>query len=203
MTALARLFVLPALALTLGLGVPAAPLWADAAGIATSLTAASVPEKKQTKSALYITAAEAAEVLSTRDDVLLLDVRTPEETVLVGYPTEADANIPVKMFDPAHKLNTKKGSYTMQGNPGFVPATKALIDTQNPAAVLVMCRSGSRSAEAVNMLIEAGVDVPLFSVIDGFEGDKNDKGERVVNGWKNAGAAWTDKAREGLLQGVE
>lgn len=203
MTALARLFTVPALALALSLGVPSAPLWADAAGIASSVTADILPDNKQTKSALYINAAKAAEILAAREDVMLIDVRTPEETVLVGYATASDANIPVKMFDPAHKLNAKKGSYEMKGNPGFVPATKALIDAEKPAAVLVMCRSGSRSAAAVDMLIEAGVDVPLFSVVDGFEGDKNDKGERAVNGWKNAGAEWTYKIRDGLLQGVE
>lgn len=203
MTCLTRIFAAPALAVGLALAAPMPGLAADTQPIETAVSAADLSDKKQTKAGLYITAAEAGEVLAARDDVLLLDVRSPEETMLIGYPTAADANVPFKLIDPAHDLNAKKGSYEMMGNPDFVPAVKAMLDEADAAAVVVMCRSGSRSAAAVNKLTEAGVDVPLYSMIDGFEGDKNDAGRRVVNGWKNADLDWTYKVTEGFLKGVE
>ncbi|MCR9145784.1 MAG: rhodanese-like domain-containing protein [Rhodobacteraceae bacterium] len=203
MTCLPRLFAAPALALGLALAAPLPGLAADTLALETAVSAAELSDKKQTKAGLYITASEAGDVLAARDDVLLLDVRSPEETMLIGYPTAADANVPFKLINPAHELNAKKGSYKMMDNPGFVPAVKAMLEEADPAAVVVMCRSGSRSAAAVNTLTKAGVDIPLYSMIDGFEGDKNDAGRRVVNGWKNADLDWTYKVTEGLLQGVE
>jgi len=171
----------------------------DAAGITSSVTPDALPAKKQTEPGLYITATEAAALLETRDDVVLIDVRTPEETMFVGFPTVADANIPYLNVDPAHRHNPERGSYAMTHNPGFVPATLDLLDQTGARAALVMCRSGGRSASAVNALAGAGVDVPLYSVVDGFEGDKNEAGKRTVNGWKNAGAPWTTKIPAGFL----
>lgn len=202
MRTLSRFLTIPAVALSLTLGV-VPPAVAGNAELVSSVTAEMVKPKKQTQAGLYITAAESAGVLNTREDVLLIDVRTPEETMLVGYPTEVDVNIPFKLIDPAHKLNEKKGSYVMVANPGFIPAVTSFLEGKDVSAVLVMCRSGGRSAKAVDALTKAGVSVPLYSVVDGFEGDKNAQGLRVVNGWKNAGAPWTSKVRAGLLQGVD
>jgi rhodanese-related sulfurtransferase len=59
-----------------------------------------------------------------------------------------------------------------------------------------MCRSGGRSAAAVNLLAENGF-TNAYTVCDGFEGDMLEKedsynnGKRVLNGWKNSGAPWT------------
>ncbi len=61
--------------------------------------------------------------------------------------------------------------------------------------ILVMCRSGGRSAMAVNALAKAGF-TQVHNIIDGFEGDKVEDpesvyhGKRMRNGWKNA-APWT------------
>lgn len=204
MPMLSRLIAAPALALSLALIAPA-PLVADAAGakLETSVAAAALPKSKQTQVGLYITAAEAAAILDAREDVLMIDVRTPEETILVGHATAADANIPIALFDPKHKFNAKKGTYAMTINPAFVTATKTYLEGHTPAAVLVICRSGGRSAKAVDALTKAGIDLPLYSVVDGFEGDKNKAGRRDVNGWKNSGAAWSYKARDGFLLGAD
>ena len=59
-----------------------------------------------------------------------------------------------------------------------------------------MCRSGGRSALAVNQLAKAGF-VNAYNIIDGMEGDKVDDpesvfiGKRMKNGWKNSGSPWT------------
>ena len=199
MSTLTRFLAGPALALALSLGVPCASFAGDQAALESSVAADSLSKKKQTKAGLYISAAEAAEVLAARDDVILIDVRSPEETMFVGYPTAADANIPFKQVDPAHAFNPKKNSYKMIDNAGFKAAAKAFVEAKNPAAVIVMCRSGSRSAGAVNAMVEAGIETPIYNMIDGFEGDKNDAGRREVNGWKQAGAEWTYDVRDGLL----
>ena len=59
--------------------------------------------------------------------------------------------------------------------------------------VLLMCRSGGRSAKAVDALATEGGLTTVYSVVDGFEGDKDDNGRRNVNGWKNSGEPWTTK----------
>ncbi|RBI75183.1 sulfurtransferase [Roseovarius sp. TE539] len=201
---LAQIAATPALALSL---VFSAPLMASAdnhgAAIETTVTAKELPGKKQTETGLYITAAESGALLDRRDDVVLIDVRSPEETMLVGYPGAADVNIPFKLIDPTHPFNAKKGRYEMMQNPSFIPAAKAYIQAADPEAVLIMCRSGGRSAQAVDALTAAGLDLPLYSVVDGFEGDKSDAGKRSVNGWKNAGLDWTYKVREGYWPAAE
>jgi hypothetical protein len=59
-----------------------------------------------------------------------------------------------------------------------------------------MCRSGDRSAKAVNLLAADGIK-NAYSVIDGMEGDKVTDldsvyfGKRMKNGWKNS-APWVD-----------
>ncbi|MFK7939058.1 MAG: rhodanese-like domain-containing protein [Roseovarius sp.] len=213
MPALRHWIALPALTVSLMFGL--SPLPGTAPGITlgitlgtvahasepmfqTTLDSAKLPKPKHTKAGLYLTAAEAAQVLATREDVLLIDVRTPEETVLVGYPAALDANIPIATFNPDHPLSPS-GSYAMQPNKNFALQAKTYITQRNPAAVLVICRSGSRSARAVDILQASGVDLPLYSVVDGFEGDRNAQGLRVLNGWRNSGAPWTTKPRPDLL----
>ena len=161
----------------------------------------SLPDSKLTTPGLYITAAEAGRVLSENDNVVLIDVRTPSEIVLIGYATPTAAAIPAQYIDPEIAEASKKGTYDMVPNPDFVAEFQAWLAGdagRDVEIVLVTCRSGSRSAPAVDKLVEAGVDLPLYSVVDGFEGDKNESGVRDVNGWRNAGLPWTYKIRDGL-----
>ena len=200
MTPITRLLALPALALGLSLALPAAT-FADsqAAIIATSVVESELPEKKVNTKGLYITAAESIALLQARDDVALIDIRSPEETMFVGYASETDMNIPFKLVDPAHPFNAKKNAYGMIDNPDFLEDMKSFIAANDPSAVLIICRSGARSARAVDALAEAGVETPAYTVVDGFEGDKSETGQRTVNGWKNVGGDWTYKLRAGLL----
>lgn len=164
----------------------------------------SLKKSKQTEPGLYITAAEAGRILEKNDNVALIDVRTPSETMLIGYPVAAAANIPSKFVDPDLAVNARKGVYKMVDNPTFVEEMQAWLASdaaEGVDTVMIMCRSGSRSAAAIDKLVEAGVNVTLYNVVDGFEGDKNDDGVRAVNGWRNAGLPWTYKLREGLWPG--
>jgi len=151
-----------------------------------------LPEGKQTSLGLYVTAHEAYEMwLAAPKKVKILDVRTPEEYVFVGHPDMA-VNIPL-MF-PKYEWHADRRRY------GIEPSADFLADVQEhftpDDTILTMCRSGGRSAWAVNMLAEADFE-EVYSIIDGMEGDKVKDpgsvfhGKRMMNGWKNAGLPWT------------
>jgi rhodanese-related sulfurtransferase len=130
-------------------------------------------------------------------------VRTPAEITLIGYATPTAAHIPAQ-FLPTEPEFSAKGSYKMIDNPGFVEEFNAWLASDAARGidtVLVTCRSGGRSAEAIARLVEAGVTVDLYNIVDGFEGDKGESGARDVNGWRNAGLPWTYTIREGLRPG--
>ena len=149
---------------------------------ATSLHAGEVDEKalpqsKRTSLGLYVTAAEAfKQWKADPKSVKIIDVRTPEEFRKVGFPKMA-LKIPIT-----------------RSSEQFVSQVKKLVDPKD--TLLVICRSGNRSATAVNMLARAGFK-KAYTVVDGFEGNRNtdrsspDFGKRTVNGWKNAGLPWT------------
>ena len=81
----------------------------------------------------------------------------------------------------------------IRANPDFIAEVQGLA--QPADTLLVMCRSGGRSAMAVNALAQAGF-TNVFNITDGFEGDvvKDTEsvfnGKRMKNGWKNS-APWT------------
>lgn len=197
-------FVTPALlALALAL-TPLASAASDALPPQEPVAAETLSKSKQTAPGLYITAADAARVLADNPNVALIDVRTPSEVNLIGYATTAAANIPSQLMDPSLAFDRKSGNYKMVDNPAFVDEMKAWLASDAATGVdtlLVMCRSGSRSAAAIAKLVAAGIDVTLYNVVDGFEGDTNEAGARAVNGWRNAGLPWTYKVREGLRPG--
>ncbi len=155
--------------------------------------------KKQTKAGLYLTAKEAyAMKEKLGDKVLFIDVRTPAELVFVGSPVNMDKNIPLLTLDYTH-WDERKGKYKKVFNPDFVSQFDALIHARKltkDTPIILLCRSGSRSAKAANLLSSHNYS-KLYTVVDGFEGDKATKGEnkgkRVVNGWKNAGLPWSYK----------
>lgn len=169
-------------------------------GLSTQVLASSIPRKKQTTLNLYLTALQAYEKWQIAPDtVKVLDVRTPGEYIFVGHASMA-VNIPVKFLEDTMPPGTS--SIKMAMNQKFLAQVKERFDTSD--TILVMCRSGGRSAAAVNLMAQAGFK-NVFNIIDGFEGDKlrmadsyND-GKRVVNGWRNSGAPWTYSLKETLV----
>jgi rhodanese-related sulfurtransferase len=92
-----------------------------------------------------------------------------------------------------------KGTFKLELNPEFLPEVRRRLSAKGlkPAdPIVLICRSGDRSAAAANLLAEAGFK-NVYSVVDGFEGDLAGEGpkagQRVVNGWKNAGLPWSYK----------
>jgi rhodanese-related sulfurtransferase len=157
-------------------------------------TTATIPKEKQTTLGLYVTAKEAYEKWRAEPQkVKLLDVRTPEELLFVGHPPMA-WNIPVAA--QSYEWDAAKGQFPMKLLPDFVSRVKEVAKPDE--TILVMCRSGGRSAVAVNLLAQAGFK-HVFQIIDGLEGDAIKDpdsvfvGQRLKNGWKNSGCPWTYK----------
>jgi rhodanese-related sulfurtransferase len=150
-----------------------------------------IPEAKLTSLGLYVTAREAYEMWKAEPGrVKVLDVRMVEEYVFLGH-AEAAVNIPVAF--PKYQWHTEKQKYGFEINPDFIERVNEVFKHEDTIAA--MCRSGGRSAFAINMLAKAGF-TNIYNIIDGFEGDTvNDPesvyhGKRMKNGWKNA-APWT------------
>ena len=159
-----------------------------------------VPEKKKTVLGLYVTAQEAYEMWkSNPGQVKVLDVRTPEEYLFVGHG-EMARNIPLLFVK--YQWNVDKNEPVVEPNPDFMACVKSAYSATD--TLLVTCRSGGRSAIAVNILAKAGF-VNAYNIIDGMEGDKVDDaesayhGKRMKNGWKNSGAPWTYDVNPDLI----
>jgi rhodanese-related sulfurtransferase len=153
---------------------------------------ANLPAGKQTVLKLYVTAKEAYERWrSAPDRVKILDVRTPEEYLFVGHPTMA-WKIPVAV--QSYQWDPVKGQYPMTLLADFVERVRKIAKPDD--ILMVMCRSGGRSAIAVNLLAQAGFR-NVHNITDGMEGDvvKDPDsvflGQHLVNGWKNSGCPWT------------
>lgn len=112
--------------------------------------------------------------LFNASEVELVDTRTLAERDLIGY---VPGSVSIEWYDyPAKKRND-----------GFIEQLRAKVDSGRPVAFL--CRSGVRSQHAA-VLATANGYAAAFNVLEGFEGDKNAQGQRVVNGWKVAGLPW-------------
>lgn len=155
---------------------------------------ADLPASKQTVLGLYVTAKQAYDMWkSDPEKIHIIDCRTPEEYVFLGHAAMA-CNIPSEFM--RYKLKEEKGKQepVMEQNQNF--ATLVMEKFQPDDTILVMCRSGGRSAKSVNKLAEAGFK-NVYNITDGFEGDmvKDPEscfnGKRMKNGWKNSGNPWT------------
>ncbi len=150
-----------------------------------------VPEAKLTSLGLYVTAQEAYEMWKADPErVKVLDVRMVEEYVFLGH-AEAAINIPVAF--PKYQWHDDKRKYGFEMNPDFIDHVNEMFNPDD--TIVAMCRSGGRSAFAINMLAKAGF-TNAYNIIDGFEGDTVDDpesvyhGKRMKNGWKNS-APWS------------
>jgi rhodanese-related sulfurtransferase len=155
---------------------------------------ANLPKGKQTVLGLYVTAKEAyAKWQAAPDKVKIIDVRTTEEYLFVGHPTMA-WKIPVAI--QVYEWDAEKKQFPMKPLPDFAARVSTVAKPDD--TIMVMCRSGGRSAIAANLLAKAGFK-NVHNIIDGMEGDAVEdpasvfQGQRLVNGWKNSGCPWTYK----------
>ena len=117
----------------------------------------------------------------------------------MGHP--ADALMIPFMFQ-THQWVPDENALEMKPNPDFLEQVRQRFNTDD--TILFMCRSGGRSAKAVDLMAEAGFK-NAFTIVDGFEGDTDKepdsptKGKRTVNGWKNADNPWTYAIQRELM----
>jgi rhodanese-related sulfurtransferase len=151
-----------------------------------------VAKERLTSLGLYITAKEAYDRWQADPEgVRILDVRTPEEYVFVGHAPMA-WNIPLAF--QSFEWDADKKGFHWDLNPGFLLAVQAWAKPGD--ILLVSCRSGGRSAMAINLLAKNGY-TNVWNIVDGMEGgqvkdpDSVFDGMRMKNGWKNSGLPWT------------
>lgn len=125
---------------------------------------------------------EAWQKLATDPRAVLVDVRTQAEWSYVGLPDLGSLGKPV------HKLAWQIFP-EMQINAGFLDGVKAAgIGLDQP--ILLLCRSGVRSAAAAKLLTQQGFGA-CYNIRDGFEGPGDgDKHRGRVSGWKFEGLPW-------------
>jgi rhodanese-related sulfurtransferase len=152
-----------------------------------------LPKEKQTKLGKYLSAHDAAALLRLdREKIAFIDVRTRGEVQFVGVPDGLDAHVPYADLNEFGDWDTEAGRYKVDLNSNFAPHLGVAVGRKGLGKndrIILICRSGDRSARAVNLLADLGY-TNVYSVIDGFEGDLGKDGRRSVNGWKNAGLPW-------------
>jgi rhodanese-related sulfurtransferase/cytochrome c553 len=158
---------------------------------------ARLPGKKRTPQKLYLSSRDAYDLVrNNREETLFIDIRTRAEATYVGQPQLVDAHIPFAEND-FDVWDERQGSFRINMNPQFIAHVREALGRKaldKDDRIILICRSGKRSAQAARVLYVSGFR-NVYSVTDGFEGDKLDKGpykgHRLLNGWKNADLPWT------------
>ena len=176
---------------------------------AFAVDSADLPKKKRTKLELYMTPVDAYEfVTKNADKSLFLDVRTRTEVNFLGMPTNVDANVPYMVMNEWYAWDSKKNTFKMEVNSDFADKVAERLAEKGLSKndpVILTCRSGSRSAKAADLLAGLGYK-NVYTIVSGFEGDKVKdgpfKGQRIKNGWKNAGLPWSYKLKLAKMYNV-
>ena len=174
--------------------------------VAGSTDWANLPEIKKSKLGLYLTPQQAYDMKKANPKgVAFFDIRTRAEAMYVGWPSDADALVPyVEHQEIMTDWDDKRFMYKLEPNQDFVTEFERRLKGMGlgkDATVILICRSGDRSAKAQDRLQMAGYS-KVYGVAEGVEGDTAKEGQkagqRAVNGWKNTNLPWTyklDKAR--------
>ena len=118
---------------------------------------------------------EDAWALFPRGDALLIDVRTAEERTFVGHVPET-------------RHVAWMTGLSLSRNPRFVKELEGQAGKDE--VVLLLCRSGKRSAAAAEAAAKGGFR-NVFNILEGFEGDLDEQQRRgAFNGWRHAGLPW-------------
>jgi len=108
-------------------------------------------------------------------DARLVDVRTAEERKFVGHV-------------PDTRHVAWMTGLSLSRNPRFVKELEAKAGKDE--VILLLCRSGKRSAAAAEAASKAGFR-NVFNILEGFEGDLDEQQRRgAFNGWRQAGLPW-------------
>ena len=123
-----------------------------------------------------IVSAQDAWQLVQAGKAVLVDVRTHEERTFVGY-------VPASLH-VAWATGT-----SMNRNPRFTRELEAKVGGKD-AVVVLLCRSGKRSAAAAEAAAKAGF-AHVFNIAQGFEGDLDEQQQRGHSGgWRWHALPW-------------
>ena len=122
-----------------------------------------------------LTPVEAHELMQHHSGAALVDVRTRAEWDWVGrVPRAIEVEI---MSYPGNRPNA-----------AFIDELEKKVPKD--ALVMFLCRSGGRSHNAAGFATQAGYG-NCYNVLEGFEGDRDDSGQRnKTGGWRAAGLPW-------------
>jgi rhodanese-related sulfurtransferase len=116
----------------------------------------------------------------------LIDVRSIAEYVFIGHP-EMAYNIPLMFWSEKQQK--------LISNENFL--TKIKLSFKKADILIFICRSGGRSLKTATMAKQSGFP-KVFSIKEGFEGKKDEKGYRSINGWKNNELPYTYQVKKEL-----
>jgi rhodanese-related sulfurtransferase len=127
-----------------------------------------------------ITPQESWKLLGENPDAVLVDVRTDAEWKWVGTPDLSGLGRHAVFV----QWMTSNGR-----NENFLSDLIAAGVTPGERPVIFLCRSGNRSIPAAETATAAGI-APSYNMIDGFEGQLDDRGHRGGTGWRAEGLPW-------------
>ncbi len=129
-----------------------------------------------------ITAKKAWDICQNNSRALLIDVRSSMEYLFVGHPKGA---IHVPWIDePDWEINKN-----------FVTDIRKLVlgglqEKNDGVPIILICRSGNRSEDAGQVLLDAGMK-NVTHIDEGFEGELDDNHHRSTRGgWRFHGLPW-------------
>ena len=169
--------------------------------LASAIEAEKVPENKRTALGLYLTAREASELKAAQSQaILFVDVRSRAEATFLGMARDVDVLIPYQDFNgETAPWDAKAGTYGLEANLDFLPMLEKAMQARKlgkDSPIVLMCRSGARSATAATLVARYGYS-KVYSVVDGYEGDVAKDGpragQRAINGWRIEGLPWSYK----------
>lgn len=130
-----------------------------------------------------LTPVEAFEILENNSKAILIDIRANMEFLFVGHPKGA---IHVPWIDEPDWIV----------NPDFVKEVRKLMlggvceQCEGTPPIILICRSGKRSVDAGNKLLEAGLK-SICHVTEGFEGELDSEHHRSsLGGWRYHNLPW-------------
>jgi rhodanese-related sulfurtransferase len=132
----------------------------------------------------HINSNEAWKLIEEEPRVAFIDVRSDMEFLFIGHPKGA-VNIPC-IEEPDWNIN-----------PNFEREVRKLIlggviesSEHDSVPVILICRSGNRSEEAGNLLLEHGFN-RIYNIEQGFEGELDkDHHRSTVGGWRHENLPW-------------
>ncbi|WP_180027589.1 rhodanese-like domain-containing protein [Acinetobacter sp. YH16032] len=117
-------------------------------------------------------------LLFQSQQAIIIDVRTHEERKFVGY-VEHTEHIPWLT------------GISLERNPEFLEKLQSFVNAYD--IILLMCRSGKRSAAAASVAYNAGF-TNVYNIDQGFEGDLDPNSHRgTYNGWRFHNLPWVQE----------